>query len=168
MRAVLATSLWDAVWGEFADVLAGGELATVVLRLCVAAALGGLLGYQRASWGKAAGLRTHMLVALGAAFFVAAPALNGMSQADLSRVIQGITTGIGFLGAGTILKLTDTHRVKGLTTAAGIWLTAAVGVSAGLGRLGVAAVGAVLAYLILGAVGRLEKRAGLDPGEEIQ
>ena len=70
------------------------------LRLVLAAALGGLLGYEREQRGKAAGLRTHMLVALGAALFVLVPQQSGMSNTDMSRVIQGVITGMGFLGAG--------------------------------------------------------------------
>ena len=75
-----------------------------------------------------------MLVALGSALFVLAPALSGMAVADLSRVMQGIIAGIGFLGAGAIIKARGVGDVKGLTTAASIWLTAAVGVTAGMGR----------------------------------
>jgi hypothetical protein len=76
-----------------------------------------------------------MLVALGCALFVLFQAEAGMAQADLSRVIQGVATGIGFIGAGTILKRTDSGEVEGLTTAAGIWLTGAVGLAVGGGRV---------------------------------
>ena len=85
----------------------------------LAALLGGLVGFQREQAGKAAGLRTHMLVALGAAFFVMIPYQAGMPLADLSRVLQGIITGVGFLGAGTILKRPAEEHIEGLTTAAG-------------------------------------------------
>ncbi len=102
------------------------EVARVSTRLLVAAALGGLLGYERELKRKAAGLRTHMLVALGAALFVLVPLQAGVPKEDVSRVMQGIVTGIGFLGAGTILKGSSVEDVKGLTTAAGIWLTAAL------------------------------------------
>src|SRR5262249_5392541 len=77
----------------------------VVVRLLVAALLGGVIGYERHMEQKAAGTRTHMLVALGAALFVLMPLEAGMSKADMSRIIQGIATGIGFLGAGTIIKV---------------------------------------------------------------
>jgi len=125
------------------------EVTRVVGRLLLAALLGGLLGYERERGGKAAGLRTHMLVALGAALFTIAPLEAGMTLSDLSRVFQGIATGIGFIGAGTILKRTELQEIKGLTTAAGIWLTAAVGVAVGAGPLWIPIVGAVLALIIL-------------------
>jgi putative Mg2+ transporter-C (MgtC) family protein len=97
-----------------------------------------------------------MLVALGAALFVIAPLEYGMSASDLSRVVQGLATGIGFLGAGAILKLVDDREITGLTTAAGIWLTAAIGVAVGLGRWGSAALGVALTWLILAVLGRVE------------
>lgn len=136
----------------------GGQLARVVFRLSVAALLGGVIGAQRERVGKAAGLRTHMLVALGSALFVVAPIEFGMSGEGLSRVIQGVVSGIGFLGAGAILKLTGDQQVKGLTTAAGLWLTAAIGVAAGLGQWGSALVGVVLVWIILEVVVRIEAR----------
>ncbi|MEQ1905144.1 MAG: MgtC/SapB family protein [Pirellulaceae bacterium] len=102
--------------------------------------------------GKSAGLRTHMLVSLGAALFVLIPQQAGMSDADISRVIQGIVAGIGFLGAGTILRGMNEGEVRGMTTAAGIWLTAAIGIAAGLGREVSAILGALLAFLILAAL----------------
>src|SRR5688572_15085046 len=111
------------------------QMVRVVVRICTAALLGGILGAERERAGKAAGLRTHMLVALGCALFVLFPAEAGMAQADLSRVIQGVATGIGFIGAGTILKRSDSGEVEGLTTAAGIWLTGAVGLAVGAGQL---------------------------------
>lgn len=86
--------------------------------------------------GKPAGLRTHMLVALGSALFVVASLEFGMSSSDLSRVIQGLATGIGFIEGGAIFKLNEEREITGLTTAAGIWLTAAVGVAVGDGALG--------------------------------
>ena len=90
-----------------------------------------------------------MLVALGAAIVVLLPQLIGMSSADSSRVIQGTLTGIGFIGGGVILKMSEQHQIVGITTAAGIWLTATIGIAAGTGRLGLAAVGTVLAFAIL-------------------
>ena len=122
-------------------------MTRVTVRLVMAALLGGILGFEREHKGKAAGVRTHMLVALGAALFVLVPQMSG-SQADaMSRVIQGVVAGIGFLGAGTILKNNDGDEghVKGLTTAAGLWMTAAIGVAAGLGREATAVLSTVLA-----------------------
>ena len=128
-----------------------------ISRLALAAALGALLGYQRESVHSTAGLRTHILVCLGAAFFVLASVEAGQTSADVSRVIQGIVTGVGFLGAGTILKVGDRLEVHGLTTAASIWLTAAIGVGAGLGHVWLPALGAIIGWLVLGPIGRLEK-----------
>lgn len=81
-----------------------------------------------------------------------------MSTSDLSRVIQGLVTGIGFIGAGAILKLEDDRAIKGLTSAAGIWLTAAIGVAVGLGRWGSAAVAVAMIWFILDVLGRYEAR----------
>lgn len=134
------------------------ELARVILRLIIAMLLGALVGFQRARTGKPAGLRTHMLVAMGAALLVLAPLEFGFDSADLSRVIQGLVSGIGFLGAGAILKLADEHQIHGLTTAAGIWMTAAVGVTVGLGLIGLALVSVVLTWLILSALSQVENR----------
>src|SRR5262245_29376827 len=92
----------------------GPQMVRVVTRVVVAAALGALLGLERECAHKPAGLRTHMLVALGAALFVLFPAEAGMAIADLSRVIQGVATGIGFIGAGTILKRAESEQVEGL------------------------------------------------------
>ena len=146
----------------FDELLAGlpqGEpLARLVFRLSVAALLGGIIGVQRERVGKAAGLRTHMLVALGSALFVVAPIEFGMSDEALSRIIQGLVTGVGFLGAGAILKLEGQRQITGLTSAAGLWLTAAVGIAAGLGQWGSAVVGVGLRWLILDVIARIERR----------
>jgi putative Mg2+ transporter-C (MgtC) family protein len=153
-------TIWTAVADDFADVVDVARLSHVALRLIFAALMGGLLGLERQLAGKPAGLRTHMLVAAGAALFVLAPQLEGMEVADQSRVIQGIVTGIGFLGAGTILKHEDRMRIQGLTTAAGIWFTAAVGIAAGMGRLGTALVGSLIAFVVLSLLGRAEQLVG--------
>ena len=104
-------------------------------RILAAIVLGGLLGVERELHGHGAGFRTHIMVSLGAAMFVMAGiSVANVSPTDLTRVIQGVATGIGFLGAGTIIKLTDRLEVKGLTTASSIWLASAVGIATGLGR----------------------------------
>jgi len=164
---------WDVVVAtiveEFSDVGDAEQFTRLAVRLLVAAILGGILGLQRERHGKAAGVRTHMLVALGAALFVLVPQQGGMNEEDLSRVIQGVVAGVGFLCAGSILKSDDDH-VRGLTTAAGIWLTAAIGVAAGLGREMTAALCALLALAILSMEGPLRRLAGRsekdneDPG----
>ena len=149
----------DILWEELTAGLPDArQLAHVLLRLLAATLLGALVGMQRERVGKPAGLRTHMLVTLGTAVFVLACSGFGMSSDGLSRVIQGIVTGIGFLGAGSILKLDEERDIQGLTTAAGIWMTAAIGVAVGLGSLGVALLSTVFTLIILSLAGLLERR----------
>jgi putative Mg2+ transporter-C (MgtC) family protein len=121
----------------------------VLLRVFAAVLLGAVVGIERERAGKPAGLRTHMLVSLGTAVLVIACQDSGMSLDGQSRVIQGIVTGIGFVGAGTILKLNEQREIQGLTTAAGLWMTAAIGVAVGLGILGVAVIGTLITVLVL-------------------
>lgn len=130
----------------------------VAVRLALAAVLGGGLGFERERRRRAAGLRTHMLVSLGAAIFVVSSMESGVSPGDLTRVIQGIAAGIGFVGAGAILKNARRGEVQGLTTAASVWLTAAVGVAAGAGQVATAVLGAALALGVMAWLGRLENR----------
>lgn len=141
-------------------------ISDLVLRLLLAAVLGGLLGLERQFHGRWAGLRTHMTVAMGAATFtVLALTVSGANaMADATRVIQGIAAGIGFLGAGTILKLSDQLEIKGLTTASAIWLTAAVGTAAGLAEYAVAIAATLISLIVLAALRPLEKR--FDESEE--
>jgi len=134
------------------------QMVSLVLRLLTAMILGALVGAQREQSGKPAGLRTHVLVAMGAALFVLAPLEAGMELDGISRVIQGIVTGIGFIGAGAILKLHEKREIEGLTTAAGVWMTAAVGIAAGLGRLGLALVSTILTWITLSALQKIEAR----------
>ncbi len=149
---------WQKVALDFSDLPDTSEAIRMIVRLLLAAILGGMLGYDRERAGKAAGLRTHMLVSLGAALFVLIPQQAGLSNADLSRIIQGIVAGVGFLGAGAIVKDSRGGEIEGLTTAAGIWLTAAIGIAAGLGREASAVLGAVLAFVILSALARISHR----------
>lgn len=150
--------LGAALWQELVDDVPGNvEFARLTVRLLFAVILGGVLGFQRADAGKAAGMRTYMLVTLGAALVVLLPQLAGMSSADLSRIIQGIVTGIGFIGGGVILKMSEEHKTVGVTTAASIWLTATIGIAAGTGRLSLAVVGTILGFIILMILGPLER-----------
>ena len=137
------------IQGEFSDIPDVAEVTRLCLRLLVAVVLGGILGYERERTGAAAGFRTHMLVALGSALFVLVPLQAGTDISDLSRVLQGVIAGIGFLGAGAILKSSDDQEIRGLTTAASIWLTAAVGIAAGMGREATAVFSTLFALLIL-------------------
>ena len=132
---------------EFSDLSDIEQGTRITLRLILAALLGGLLGLEREQQGKEAGVRTHMLVSLG-----------GAMDDAMSRVIQGVVAGIGFLGAGTILKSDRHDEVRGLTTAAGIWLTAAIGVTIGLGHESTALLAAGMAFVILHVVPLLLKR----------
>ncbi|HEX2604465.1 MAG TPA: MgtC/SapB family protein [Oxalicibacterium sp.] len=149
------TEIWKTVQAEFSDISDLEAVTRVVIRISMAVILGGLLGYERELRGTSAGLRTHMLVALGSALFVLVPLQAGISPDDVSRVLQGVTAGIGFLGAGAIMKLNDEREIKGLTTAASIWLTAAIGVAAGLGREATAVLSTVFALFILAVLRRI-------------
>lgn len=143
----------------------------LILRLSVAAFLGGLVGYERQATGKRAGLRTHMLVAVGAALFVSfndlawiqarelavdgvAPSIQ--AQVALLSPVQAIATGIGFLGAGMIFIVGPKQQVHGLTTAASIWVIAAVGAAVGFERYLLACGATALVLVILHVLVRLE------------
>jgi len=143
--------IWQTIQAEFADITDEHEVTRILLRLLMAAVLGAVLGFEREHKGKSAGVRTHMLVSMGAALFVLAPSMAGADDQALSRVVQGIVAGIGFLGAGTILKGNgrDPSHVKGLTTAAGLWMTAAIGTAAGMGREATALISTLMALLVL-------------------
>jgi putative Mg2+ transporter-C (MgtC) family protein len=144
--------------GPIFDFNDGDLVVLITARLALAAVLGLVLGLGRERLRKTAGMRTHMLVSVGSAMFVMCPILAGLSVEGYSRVIQGITQGIGFLGAGTIIKLSDKAEVKGLTTAASTWLTAAVGVSCGMGKFWLAVLGAVIAWVVLVPLGIAERK----------
>lgn len=164
MDSVLAR-IADTVASEFSDLRDLEDATRIVLRLALAALLGGLLGIEREARGKAAGVRTHMLVSMGAALFVLASQQAGIVPADMSRVLQGVIAGVGFLGAGTILKGDAEGQVKGLTTAAGIWMTAAIGVAAGLGLESTAILATLLTLAIMASLplfARLFERPGGD------
>jgi putative Mg2+ transporter-C (MgtC) family protein len=155
-------SIWfsftSAVSQEFSDIPNLTEGFRLLIRSLLAVICGGLLGYERERSGKSAGLRTHMLVALGSALFIMIPLQSGMAVPDISRVLQGIISGIGFLGAGAIIKFSDSKEIKGLTTAASIWLTAAIGVAVGTGRETTAILSTVFALIILAAIPKVEQR----------
>ena len=160
----------DVLWQELtAGLHDSKQLAHVAIRLVAAALLGGIVGIQRERTHKPAGLRTHILVSVATAVFVISGSSMGMSSDGLSRVIQGIVTGIGFIGAGSILKLSEQHEIKGLTTAASVWLTAAIGVTVGLGSLGIGLMVTAIALIILSLerfehhVENQQKEAVYDP-----
>lgn len=148
--------LWQELSAGFPD---GAQLERVLLRVLAATLLGALVGFERQRAHKPAGLRTHILVCLGTTVVVLACSGGRMSLDGLSRVIQGVVTGIGFIGAGSILKLSEQREIKGLTTAAGLWMTAAIGISVGLGALGLALIATALTLIVLGLIHVLETRA---------
>jgi putative Mg2+ transporter-C (MgtC) family protein len=159
--------VWQGVRADFSDLPGVVAVTQFVLRLLLAALLGGVLGYQRERRGMEAGLRTHTLVALGSAFFVLIPLQAGMALGDLSRVLQGLIAGLGLLLAGVILRRQVQGEIHGLTTAAGLWLAAVVGVAAGLGREAPAVLGTILAFAILALLPRVGPpvEAGEPPRE---
>src|SRR4051812_41030295 len=144
----------------------------VALRLLVAFVCGASIGLNREFHRKPAGFRTFALVSLGSAIVVIVMESNGGPDA-VSRVIQGILTGIGFLGAGVIFRRESPNKVSGLTTAAAVWLTAGLGVAAGLGQFGGGVAGPPISLplpLLGGPVGRLitrnRKKTKPEPGDE--
>jgi len=120
----------------------------MILRLLLATALGAIIGYQRERAGKAAGLRTHILICVGAALFTIASLYGFGATADPARVAAGIVAGIGFLGAGAIIR-TGEGIVAGLTTAATIWAVAGIGLAAGAGLYLASAVTTALILIVL-------------------
>jgi len=148
----MAEEIWLTIVSEFSDVPDISTLTRITVRLGLAAVLGGILGYERERKGRSAGVRTHMLVAVGAALFVLGPLQSGMEIGDMSRVLQGIIQGIGFLGAGAIMVRSTRRQIEGLTTAANIWATAGIGIMAGLGLEATAVLSAMIVLIILAAV----------------
>lgn len=164
-----------------ADVLEQGVSASVIaVRIALAALLGALLGWEREARDKPAGLRTHMLVSIGSATFTLLgfetgaelsehAGKPGHEDVDPTRIIQGIVGGLGFLGAGSIIKARGSEDVTGLTTAASVWYTGALGVACGMGTYLLALISAVVGLLVLSVLGRVSKSdaqvkaAGLQP-----
>lgn len=137
------------------------ELGVVTIRLALSVVVGGLIGLNRDLAHKPAGVRTHALVSLGTALMVIVVMPVGEDNAHhydaLSRVIQGVLTGIGFLGAGVILRDPASHHVSGLTTAAAVWLAALIGVACGAGNYAVVLIALVLGLVVVVCGGPLER-----------
>jgi putative Mg2+ transporter-C (MgtC) family protein len=145
--------------------LATNDWLNISLRLCIALVVGAIIGLERQVRHKPAGLRTHTLVSLGSAVFtlIIMQADGSLSSRDaLSRVIQGIAAGVGFLGAGEIVRQSSQEsqrlEIHGLTSAAAIWVSAALGIAAGCGLWQLALISALLTFLVLTVFKRLEKR----------
>jgi putative Mg2+ transporter-C (MgtC) family protein len=150
----------DVLWQELTAGLADfGQLERVLLRVVTATLLGAVVGFEREKAGKPAGFRTHILVSLGTAIVVLSCAGSRMDIDGLSRVIQGIVTGIGFIGAGSILKINEEREIQGLTTAAGLWMTAAIGVACGLGTIGLALIATGMTLIVLWVLRVMDARA---------
>ena len=156
--------LWSELTSGFPD---AGRFAVIVVRLIASVLMGAVIGYERETAGKAAGLRTHILVTAGTCVFVLGCSGAGFESDALSRVIQGIVTGIGFVGAGSILKRENESVIQGVTTSAGIWMAAAIGVTVGLGGLGLALIATALTLVVLRATLWFEEDA-VKPKEEKQ
>jgi putative Mg2+ transporter-C (MgtC) family protein len=157
---------WHVVWttarAEFSDLGSAADVMQVLMRLGLALILGGILGFEREMSRRDAGMRTHMMVAVGSALFVVVPLQAGFSQDNMSRVLQGLVSGVGFLGAGAIIKLSAEREVRGLTTAASLWLSAGVGVAAGLGREATAILSVAIALAILSSARLFKSRESDD------
>lgn len=147
--------IWTTIVSEFSDLPDVESVTRITVRMLVAGFLGGLLGYERERRGKNAGVRTHMLVAVGAATFVLVSQQNGASPDSITRVFQGVVQGVGFLGAGAIIIGTAGDRNTGLTTAASIWATAGIGMTAGLGMEATAVLATVIILFILTVVPKI-------------
>lgn len=135
----------------------------LISRLSLSLLVGAIIGWERQLTHKPAGLRTYMLVSFGAALFVLVPIQLGSVQDSISRVIQGIAAGVGFLGGGEILRQdrqeTGRVEIRGLTSAAAIWVTAALGIAAGCGLWQMSLVGAALCWLVLRIVKKIERNS---------
>jgi putative Mg2+ transporter-C (MgtC) family protein len=127
----------------------------IALRLVAATLVGVVLGLNRDLHGKPTGVRTLGLVCLGSALAVLS--IHVVSPTDASRVIQGIVTGVGFLGAGLIIRTGTGHRVHGLTTAACVWVTACIGAACAIAQWRIVALGVVLVLVVLVLGGPFEK-----------
>lgn len=121
------------------------DYAEIMLRLALSVVFGGLIGLEREVVHKPAGVRTHMIVSLGSALFVLI-ALTAIPE-GIDKIIAGVATGIGFLGAGTIFK--SKNDVQGLTTAASVWTVAAVGLAVGLGYYLMTTIAVILVLVVL-------------------
>ena len=138
--------------------------ATAMIRLVSALVLGALIGWERELHARAAGLRTHMMIAMAACLFTLVsyaladfPGGEGL-RLDPLRLIEAVTAGVAFLAAGSII--TSGGQVRGLTTGAGMWLAGAIGLCCGLGQIGLAALASLLAIIVLWLLRRLTARLG--------
>jgi putative Mg2+ transporter-C (MgtC) family protein len=161
------TEMWETVWETVLNAreyLSNLTLLTMLVRVLLAAIAGGLVGLEREFHGRAAGIRTHMLVCLGAALSALIGAYLSVEMGELGinsdaqRTGAQVISGVGFLGAGTILVKKGNSRISGLTTAAGLWATAAIGLAVGYGLYEAAYVTVFVVMLAFTLVSRMEYR----------
>ena len=142
------------------------DAKAIAIRVASALVAGAIIGIDRELKRRPAGMRTHSLVAIGAAVVVIATVGHSTGDADaVSRAIQGIITGIGFLGAGVIIKYEEEQRVEGLTTAASIWVAAALGMACGAGLVELALIALAATMIVLIGGARIEKMLVADQGD---
>ena len=146
------------------NILSVNEWTNLVVKLSLSLLVGSLIGLNRQSENKPAGLRTHMLVTLGSTIFVMSSFPIDQEQVNyesMSRVIQGITTGVGFLGAGEIFRQSDVSqnhiKISGLTSAAAIWVSSALGVAIGAGLYPLALVSVLMTWITLSIIKQFER-----------
>lgn len=149
--------------------------ADILLRLVIAMALGGVIGWDREHRGRSAGIRTNMLVALSAALFTSTADLlisrysllyPEFVKSDPVRVLQAIVIGISFLGSGIIFVSRDRSGVRGLTTAASVWTITGVGIVVGLGHFLLGAGVTLIVFFVLEVVRKIELMSGVKPAED--
>jgi putative Mg2+ transporter-C (MgtC) family protein len=158
MTATLPIAELDAAW--FLHVLAWfGEM---LLRLLLAGGCGALIGWQREKKDKSAGLRTHMLLALGSCTFTLVGL--GMEEGDIIRVVQGTLMGTGFICGGVIFR--EGPTVRGLTTAVGLWSLSAIGVAAGAGEYSLALLATLAAFVIMAGFVKVEEKIEPDTRDQ--
>lgn len=157
--------MWDVIL-EVREFLSEASVWTIIIRVFLAGLAGGLVGLEREIHGRAAGLRTHMLVCLGAALSALIGVLLSREMAemgiasDVQRTGAQVMSGVGFLGAGTILVKKGNSRISGLTTAAGLWATAAIGLAMGYGLYEAAFTTVIVVLLAFTLISQLERRVG--------
>lgn len=158
----------EELWHDYSSDLSDpGILLRIIIKMSICLVLGSIIGLNREHAGENAGWRTHILVTMATAAFVMALHESGVALAALAPLVAGMATGVGFLGAGVILRMPDSERVKGLTTAASIYLTAAVGCAIGLGRLWLPIVVSIFGWFTLAYVRRWEHHIeGAPPTRE--
>jgi putative Mg2+ transporter-C (MgtC) family protein len=163
----MPADIFKTLADEFSDLADATDVTRLLVRVLLAVILAAIIGYEREARGSTAGLRTHMILALGVALLIVAAQQSGMAPEDVSRVIQGVFAGIGFLGAGAIVKQSNSNQVRGLTTAASLWTTAGVATACGLGADSTAIVGTIIAVIVLSVLLRIERRsARMHRGDE--